>query len=64
MGRDILLANRVALLARIDALSATLAELRETIARGDAAAIEATLRAAQTARLAWAESHALSERPG
>ncbi len=63
MGRDILLANRAALLARIDAFAATLAELREAIARGDATAIEVILRAAQTARLAWAESRAASERP-
>lgn len=63
MGRDMLLANRAALLARIDAFNATLAELREAIARGDAAAIEASLRAAQTARLAWAESRTASEHP-
>lgn len=62
MGRDILLANRAALLARIDAFTATLAELREAIARGDAAEIESTLRTAQTARLAWAESRATGER--
>ncbi len=61
MGRDILLANRAALLARLDAFTFTLAELREAIARGDATAIEATLRAAQTARRAWTESRATSE---
>lgn len=53
MWRDIALANRAALLARLDAFTATLARLREAIARGDAAQIEATLREAQAARLAW-----------
>lgn len=53
MWRDILLANRVALLARLDAFTATLARLRASIARGDAEEIEAQLRATQAARLAW-----------
>lgn len=53
MGRDILLANRAPLLARLDAFSATLDHLRASIARGDTADIEAELRAAQAARLAW-----------
>lgn len=53
MGRDILLANRAALLARLDAFALTLSRLRASIERGDGVAIEAELRAAQTARLAW-----------
>jgi prephenate dehydrogenase len=53
MGRDMLLANREALLARIDAFSAALATLRNALARGDAAEIEAALRLARAARLAW-----------
>jgi prephenate dehydrogenase len=53
MWRDIALANRAALLTRLDAFTATLARLRASIARGDAAEIEAALRAAQAARLAW-----------
>ena len=53
MGRDMLLANREALLARIDAFSAALATLRDTLARGDAAEIEVALRAARATRLAW-----------
>jgi len=53
MWRDILLANRAALLARLDAFSATLARLRASVARGDGAEIEARLRAAQAARQAW-----------
>lgn len=57
MGRDILLANRGPLLARLDAFTATLARLRERIARGDAGAIEAELRAAQAARLSWQAEH-------
>ncbi len=53
MGRDMLLANRAAVLARIDAFSAALATLRDALARGDATEIEAALRAARAARLAW-----------
>lgn len=53
MGRDILLANREALLARLDAFSAALATLRALVAQGDAAQIEAALREAQEARLTW-----------
>ncbi len=53
MWRDIALANRAALLTRLDAFIATLARLRASIARGDAVEIEAALRAAQAARLAW-----------
>ncbi len=53
MGRDILLANREALLARLDAFAGTLARLRAMIARGDATQIEATLREAQATRQAW-----------
>lgn len=53
MGRDMLLANGEALLARLDAFTEALARLRELVARGDAAGIEAALRAAQAARLSW-----------
>ncbi|HEY8325654.1 MAG TPA: prephenate dehydrogenase/arogenate dehydrogenase family protein [Ktedonobacterales bacterium] len=53
MWRDILLANRAALLARLDAFSATLARLRASVAHGDAEEIETQLRAAQAARQAW-----------
>lgn len=53
MGRDMLLANREALLARLDAFSVALATLRDALARGDATEIEATLRSARAARLAW-----------
>ncbi|HEX8731278.1 MAG TPA: prephenate dehydrogenase/arogenate dehydrogenase family protein [Ktedonobacterales bacterium] len=56
MGRDMLLANRAALLVRLDAFSAALAELREALERGDAAAVEAALRTAQRERLAWGAS--------
>jgi prephenate dehydrogenase len=57
MWRDIALTNRTALLARLDAFTATLAHLRALIAAGDAAQIEAALREAQTARLAWEATH-------
>lgn len=53
MGRDMLLANGEALLARLDAFTEALTRLRELIARGDAAGIEAALREARTARVAW-----------
>lgn len=53
MGRDILLANRAPLLARLDAFVAALARLRAVIARGDAMEIETALRQAQAARLTW-----------
>ncbi|HET9109542.1 MAG TPA: prephenate dehydrogenase/arogenate dehydrogenase family protein [Ktedonobacterales bacterium] len=61
MGRDILLANREALLARLDAFAEALARLREAIAQGDATQIEATLGAAQTMRQAWEASR---QQPG
>lgn len=53
MGRDMLLANREALLARLDAFIAAMATLRDLLAHDDAAAVEAALREAQAARLAW-----------
>jgi prephenate dehydrogenase len=53
MGRDILLTNRAALLARLDAFMEALATLRAIIARGDAVEIEAALLAARAARRAW-----------
>jgi len=60
MGRDILLANREALLARLDGFTAALGALRDLIARGDATRIEAALREAQVARLAWETSRQAS----
>lgn len=54
MGRDILLANREPVLARLDAFAASLERLRTAVVGGDGAAIEALLRAASDARRAWA----------
>ncbi|HEU0027503.1 MAG TPA: prephenate dehydrogenase/arogenate dehydrogenase family protein [Ktedonobacterales bacterium] len=54
MGRDILLANRERVLARLDAFMAALERLREAVARGDGPAVEALLRMASDARRAWA----------
>ncbi|HET9111347.1 MAG TPA: prephenate dehydrogenase/arogenate dehydrogenase family protein [Ktedonobacterales bacterium] len=61
MGRDILLANREALLARLDAFAGTLGRLRAAIARGDAVEIETTLREARVTRQAWETSR---QQPG
>lgn len=60
MGRDMLLANRAALLARLDSFTEALTAFREALARGDAAEIEAALREAQAARLAWAEARQMN----
>jgi prephenate dehydrogenase len=54
MGRDILLANRERVLARLDAFMAAMERLRAAVARGDGPAIEALLRTASDARRAWA----------
>lgn len=56
MWRDIVLANREALLADLDAYSAVVAELRSSIAVGDAAAIQSLFAKASRTRLAW-KSH-------
>jgi prephenate dehydrogenase len=48
--RDILLANRTAMLAAFDRFSTTLERLRAAVEAGDADAIEAELRRASTAR--------------
>ncbi len=53
MGRDILLANRERVLARLDAFTVALEGLRAAVASGDGAALEALLRAASDARRAW-----------
>lgn len=53
MWRDIVLANRDALLADIDAYAGQLADLAELIRGGDAARLEKILTAARDARQAW-----------
>ena len=55
MWRDITLANQAALLAELDAFSATLAQLRAEVAAADAGALEARFARARSARTAWAE---------
>lgn len=55
MWRDICLANRAALLEELDRYTAQLAGLREALASGDGAALEAAFDSARTARRAWAE---------
>ena len=55
MWRDICLANRAALLEELDRYTAQLASLREALASGDGAALEAAFASARTARRAWAE---------
>lgn len=54
MWRDVALANRDALLEAVDEFSARLAALREAIADGDGARLEATFSAAKAARDAFA----------
>ena len=58
MWRDVALANRDALLEAVDDFSARLAALRDAIASGDGARLEATFRAAKAARDALAEGEA------
>ena len=53
MWRDISVANRAALLARIDSYSQTLADLRGLIEAGDAASLEAWFQRARDQRNAW-----------
>jgi prephenate dehydrogenase len=53
MWRDICLANRQALLERIDGYAATLASLRDLIERGDGAGLEAVFSRARDERNRW-----------
>jgi len=53
MWRDICIANRVALLAELDAYTEELARLRGALSRGDAAALEATFDLARATRNDW-----------
>ncbi|ENO90138.1 prephenate dehydrogenase [Thauera linaloolentis] len=55
MWRDICVANRVALLAELDAYLGELAGLRSMLAAGDGDALEAVFERARRARNAWAE---------
>jgi prephenate dehydrogenase len=64
MGRDMLLANRARILARLDAFNARLERLRAALASGDAAAVEALLRAASAARRDWADGMAQDDDSG
>lgn len=64
MGRDMLLVNRARILARLDAFSARLERLRAALASGDAAAVEALLRAASRARRDWADRMAQDDDSG
>lgn len=53
MWRDIALANREALLAEIALYQASLEQMRAALAAGDATALEAAFKRAQTARARW-----------
>jgi len=53
MWRDIALANREALLAEIALYQASLEQMRAALAAGDATALEAAFKRAQTARTRW-----------
>ncbi len=55
MWRDICLANRDALLARIDGYAATLGRLRALIAEGDAVGLDAVFTRARSERNRWLE---------
>ncbi|HNM63512.1 MAG TPA: prephenate dehydrogenase/arogenate dehydrogenase family protein [Accumulibacter sp.] len=55
MWRDICLANRSALLAELDGYRAQLDGLREALAAGDGARLEAVFELAREARRAWAD---------
>lgn len=55
MWRDICVANRVALLAELDAYLDEMARLRAMLAAGDGPALEAVFERARRARNAWAE---------
>lgn len=58
MWRDIVLANRSALLAELDCYEADLRTLRALIEQGDGDALHAYFERSRTARLAWAEQQA------
>ncbi len=53
MWRDVAMNNRAALLAELDAYTAKVTQLRALIANGDAAALQAFLTRAQSAREQW-----------
>lgn len=55
MWRDIALANREALLAEIALYQASLEQMRAALAAGDATALEAAFKRAQTARTRWSD---------
>lgn len=59
MWRDICVANRAALLAELDAYVTELGRVRELLARGDGAALEALFERARAARNAWLEANDL-----
>jgi prephenate dehydrogenase len=63
MWRDISLANRAALLEELDAYTAQLAHLRERLAAGDGAALEAVYGNAQRARRNWIGAIETAEAP-
>lgn len=63
MWRDISLANGAALLAELDAYMAQLAHLRERLAAGDGATLEAVYGNAQRARRRWIEAIEAAEAP-
>ncbi|TWI65271.1 prephenate dehydrogenase [Pseudoduganella lurida] len=63
MWRDISLANGAALLGELDAYLAQLALLRERLAAGDGAALEAVYGNAQRARRNWIEAIEAAETP-
>ena len=61
MWRDVALANREALVEAVDEFSARLTVLREAIAAGDGARLEAIFGAAKAARDAFAEQNAVAQ---
>jgi prephenate dehydrogenase len=63
MWRDISLANGAALLVELDAYMAQLAHLRERLAAGDGATLEAVYGNAQRARRRWIETIEAAETP-
>lgn len=63
MWRDISLANQAALLAELDAYMAQLVHLRERLAAGDGATLEAVYGNAQRARRQWIETIEAAEAP-
>lgn len=63
MWRDVCVANRAALLGEIDGYTAVLARLRAAIEAGDGAKLEAVFARSRTARSAWQERAAPSQKP-